>query len=58
MQNDIQAKKTISAFPSTEQRRDGSNAFILEEGEVYHLDVTVTNAPTGNVRYDLMFSFK
>jgi len=43
LQNDIQAKKTISSFPSIEQRRDGSNAFVIEEGDVYHLDVLVTN---------------
>jgi len=46
LQNDIQAKKTISSFPSIEQRRDGSNAYVLDDGDVFHLDVTVTNSAT------------
>jgi len=48
LQNDIQARKTICPFPSNEQRRDSSNSFVLDEGDVYHLDVTVTNSASGS----------
>ena len=49
MQNDIQAKKTISSFPTSEQRKDGSNSYVIEEGDVYHLDVIVTSGSNVNV---------
>lgn len=42
-QNQIDAKKRILLFPALEQRRDSDNQFKLEEGEVYALDVCVTN---------------
>lgn len=42
-QNSIEAKKGIVAFPSEQQRRDGDNAFTFEEGEVYGLNILVTN---------------
>ena len=44
MKDDIQAKKTITPFPTSEQRRDSDNTHSLEEGEVYCLMVAVTNA--------------
>jgi hypothetical protein len=43
LQNDIEAKKTITLFPTPEQRRDNEHSFTLEEGEVYALDVIVTS---------------
>ncbi|KAK4704218.1 hypothetical protein P7C70_g1994, partial [Phenoliferia sp. Uapishka_3] len=42
-QNSIEAKKGIVAFPSEPQRRDGDNAFTFVEGEVYGLNILVTN---------------
>lgn len=42
--DDIQNKKTIIPFPTSEQRRDSDNTHTLEEGEVYSLTVAVTNA--------------
>ncbi|KAM0754332.1 Creatinase/aminopeptidase [Meredithblackwellia eburnea MCA 4105] len=42
-QNSIEAKKGIIAFPSGQQRNDGDNNFTLEEGEVYGLNIIVTN---------------
>lgn len=47
--DDIQAKKTITPFPSPEQRRDSDNTHTLEEGEVYQLTVAVTNAEDAKV---------
>jgi len=41
--DDIQAKKTITPFPTLEQRRDSDNTHTFEEGEVYSLTVAVTN---------------
>lgn len=48
--DDIQAKKTITPFPTSEQRRDSDNNHTLEEGEVYSLTVAVTNATEAKVR--------
>ena len=48
--DDIQNKKTIIPFPTSEQRRDSDNTHTLEEGEVYSLTVAVTNAEDGKVR--------
>lgn len=48
--DDIQAKKTITPFPSSEQRRDSDNSHTLEEGEVYQLTVAVTNADEPKAR--------
>ncbi len=42
-QNSIEAKKGIVAVPTLQQRQDGDNAFTLEEGEVYGLNIVVTN---------------
>ncbi|SCZ94027.1 BZ3500_MvSof-1268-A1-R1_Chr6-1g08374 [Microbotryum saponariae] len=42
-QNSIEAKKGIVAFPSMSQRADSDNAYLFEEGEVYGLNVLVTN---------------
>ena len=42
-QSSIEAKKGIVAFPSEQQRRDGDNAFSFDEGEVYGLNILVTN---------------
>ena len=42
-QNSIEAKKGIVAVPTIQQRQDGDNAFTLEEGEVYGLNIVVTN---------------
>lgn len=47
--NDIQANKTICPFPSLEQRRDSNITHVLEDGTVYHLDVSVTNAASAAV---------
>ena len=42
-QNSIEAKKGIVASPSMQQRADSDNAFLFEEGEVYGLNIIVTN---------------
>lgn len=42
-QNSIEAKKGIVASPSMGQRSDSDNAFLFEEGEVYGLNIQVTN---------------
>lgn len=47
--DDIQSKKTITPFPTPEQRRDSDNTHTLEEGEVYSLTVAVTNATESKV---------
>lgn len=47
--DDIQAKKTITPFPTAEQRRDSDNSHNLEEGEVYTLTVSMTNAEEAKV---------
>ena len=49
MKDDIQAKKTITPFPTSEQRRDSDNSHTLEEGEVYCLTVAVTNSEEAKV---------
>lgn len=48
--DDIQNKKTITPFPSSEQRRDSDNTHTLDEGEVYSLTVAVTNADEGKAK--------
>lgn len=47
--DDIQAKKTITPFPTLEQRRDSDNTHTFEEGEVYCLTVAVTNGEEAKV---------
>lgn len=54
-QNSIEAKKGIVACPTVEQRRDGDNAYTFDEGEVYGLNILVTNGEKG-VRYSLSCS--
>lgn len=43
-QNSIESKKGVVAFPSEQQRRDGDNAYTFEEGEVYGLNILVSNS--------------
>lgn len=52
IKDDIQAKKTITPFPTAEQRRDSDNTHTLEEGEVYQLTVAVTNSEDAKVGYN------
>ncbi|GAA98724.1 uncharacterized protein L969DRAFT_84565 [Mixia osmundae IAM 14324] len=50
LQNDIYAKKTITVFPTSEGRRDSDNNFLLEEGDVFALDVIVTSGEEGKAK--------
>lgn len=72
LKEDIAGAKTIRVFATPEQRRDGDNIHVLEDGDVYALDVVVTTgadtsfktaeAPTtiygrvGLAKYDLKLS--
>ncbi|GAA5829407.1 hypothetical protein JCM11251_005037 [Rhodosporidiobolus azoricus] len=42
-QNNLEAKKGLIAFPSANQRSDSENAYTFEEGEVYGLNILVTD---------------
>lgn len=43
LQNNLEAKKGLVAFPTASQRSDSDNAYNLEEGEVYGLNILVTD---------------
>ncbi|KAM0755296.1 Creatinase/aminopeptidase [Meredithblackwellia eburnea MCA 4105] len=43
--DDIQGPKTINLFPTAEQRGDPNEECTLEEGEVYAVEVWVTDSP-------------
>ncbi|KAK4050940.1 hypothetical protein OIO90_004916 [Microbotryomycetes sp. JL221] len=47
-QNNIEAKKGIVATPSLQQRADSDNSYTFEEGEVYGLNLFVTNSTESN----------
>ncbi|BGP38573.1 hypothetical protein JCM10450v2_002522 [Rhodotorula kratochvilovae] len=42
-QNNLEAKKGLVAFPTAAQRSDSENAYNFEEGEVYGLNILVTD---------------
>ncbi|BGP14540.1 hypothetical protein JCM10213_001888 [Rhodosporidiobolus nylandii] len=42
-QNNLEAKKGLIAFPNSNQRGDSENAYTFEEGEVYGLNIIVTD---------------
>ncbi|GAA5884474.1 hypothetical protein JCM6882_005266 [Rhodosporidiobolus microsporus] len=42
-QNNLEAKKGLIAFPNANQRSDSENAYTFEEGEVYGLNILVTD---------------
>ncbi|GAA6019486.1 hypothetical protein JCM10207_001405 [Rhodosporidiobolus poonsookiae] len=42
-QNNLEAKKGLIAFPNSNQRSDSDNAYTFEEGEVYGLNIHVTD---------------
>ncbi|GAA6037970.1 hypothetical protein JCM8097_009515 [Rhodosporidiobolus ruineniae] len=42
-QNNLEAKKGLIAFPNANQRSDSENAYTFEEGEVYGLNIIVTD---------------
>jgi hypothetical protein len=48
--NNIQAKKTISLFPTSDQKLDKDNNHVFEEGEVYSINALVTTASDPKVR--------
>lgn len=43
LQNNLEAKKGLVAFPTASQRGDSDNTYNLEEGEVYGLNILVTD---------------
>ncbi|GAA5869369.1 hypothetical protein JCM16303_000445 [Sporobolomyces ruberrimus] len=43
VQNNLEAKKGVVSTPSASQRSDSDNAYLFEEGEVYGLNINVTN---------------
>ncbi|GAA5918578.1 hypothetical protein JCM6882_001898 [Rhodosporidiobolus microsporus] len=47
-EGDIQGPKTINLFPTPEQATDAAETCVLEEGEVYAVEVWVTDAKDGN----------
>ncbi|KAM0788620.1 hypothetical protein ACM66B_001739 [Microbotryomycetes sp. NB124-2] len=49
-QNNIEAKKGIVAVPSHQQRADSDNSYTFEEGEVYGLNVIVTNGESNKFK--------
>lgn len=42
-QNNLEAKKGLVAFPTAAQRSDSDNAYTFEEGDVYGLNIIVTD---------------
>lgn len=42
-QNNLEAKKGLVSTPTASQRSDSDNAYLFEEGEVYGLNINVTN---------------
>ncbi|GAA5892609.1 hypothetical protein JCM5296_006174 [Sporobolomyces johnsonii] len=42
-QNNLEAKKGLVSTPTASQRSDSDNAYVFEEGEVYGLNIHVTN---------------
>ncbi|GAA6061054.1 hypothetical protein JCM10212_000097 [Sporobolomyces blumeae] len=53
VQNNLEAKKGIVATPTASQRSDSDNAYVFEEGEVYGLNINVTNGSTTPKTSDL-----